>query len=66
MHSPLPQPVRLFRRKPADYFTGGIVAKYDAARNIVEYNEEFFDLRFSDHLRTLRDMTDAYLLATTE
>lgn len=66
MHSPMQQPVRLYRPKPTEYFEMGIVAKYDAAHNIVTYDKEFFDLTFSDNLRTLREMTDTYLLATTE
>lgn len=65
MHSPMPQPVRLYRPKPTEFFEPGIVAKYDHAHNIVTYDKEFFDLRRSSDLRTLRDMTDTYLLTTT-
>lgn len=56
---------RLYRARPPNEFHGGIVAKLDAKNNIVTYNWEFFDLKISDDLRTLRSMTDPYLLATT-
>lgn len=66
MHSRSPLPDRLYRPRPADYFEPGIVAKLNSTTNVVTYNSEVFNLRDSKDFGTLRRMSAAYLLSTTE
>lgn len=66
MPSHTPTPARLFRARPPEEFQGDIVAKYNEKDNIVTYNSEFFNLRVSKDFGMLNQMTEPYLLATTE